>query len=83
MIFWFFTIPVWVFLFIALVGWEMRGTIATIIGFVFSGLLALIVFCMGTGILNFFDEHFGLSSNTYLFWFIIICIMSLVIFLPI
>ena len=55
MIFWFFTIPVWVFLFIALVGWEMRGTIATIIGFVFSGLLALIVFCIGTGILNFLD----------------------------
>lgn len=81
MIFWFFTIPAWLFLFIALVGWEMRDIIATIIGFVFSGLLALIVFCIGIGILNFFDEHFGLSSNTFWFWIIIICILSLIIFL--
>ena len=80
MIFWFFTIPTWLLFMIAIFVYDMKDTILWIIGFLFAGLIALMVFTIGVTILDFFDRHFHLSDTTQLIWIIVIFIISVVIF---
>nr|WP_279078838.1 hypothetical protein [Catenibacterium mitsuokai] len=80
MIFWFFTIPTWLLFMIVIFIYDMKDTILWIIGFLFAGFIAVMVFTIGVGILDFFDRHFHLSDTTQLIWIIIIFIISVVIF---